>query len=74
MIPEDSLFDWGMENRGAGGKGRLGLPPYFEDGVPGLGLPLRSAGSYGISDAGGLDESEPALDRDDFDGDVRFGM
>lgn len=31
--------------RGAGGKGRLGLPPYLVDGVPGLGMPFRSAGS-----------------------------
>lgn len=33
------------ENSGAGGKGLRGLPPYSEDGVPGLGLPLISAGS-----------------------------
>jgi hypothetical protein len=36
----------GPENNGAGGKGRLGLPPYLELGVPGLGLPFRSARSY----------------------------
>jgi len=32
-------------NRGAGGSGLLGLPPYLEEGVPGLGAPFRSAGS-----------------------------
>lgn len=39
-------------NSGAGGKGRLGLPPYLLDGVPGLGEPLMSAGSYGTVEAG----------------------
>lgn len=38
--------DADLENRGAGGKGLRGLPPYCVDGVPGLGLPLRSARSY----------------------------
>lgn len=44
-------------NRGAGGSGRRGLPPYCDDGVPGLGLPLMSAGSYDMFDGGGLDQS-----------------
>lgn len=35
----------GPEKRGAGGRGRLGLPPYLDDGVPGLGSPSRSTGS-----------------------------
>ena len=42
------------ENRGAGGRGRLGLPPYLDEGVPGLGLPLISAGSYAKFAGGGL--------------------
>ena len=33
------------EKSGAGGRGLLGLPPYCDEGVPGLGLPLISAGS-----------------------------
>ena len=43
------------ENNGAGGSGRLGLPGllYREDGVPGLGLPFKSDGSYDADDAGG---------------------
>lgn len=44
-------------NNGAGGNGRLGLPgrppPYRDEGVPGRGLPLMSAGSYETDDAGG---------------------
>ena len=36
---------WGPENKGAGGSGLVGLPPYFEEGVPGRGLPLMSTGS-----------------------------
>lgn len=36
----------GAANNGAGGNGRLGLPPYLVLGVPGRGLPLRSARSY----------------------------
>ena len=43
---------------GAGGRGRRGLPPYWEDGVPGRGLPLISAGSYGTVGGGGRDQSE----------------
>lgn len=38
---------------GAGGNGLLGEPPYCDDGVPGRGVPLMSAGSYGTVDAGG---------------------
>jgi hypothetical protein len=45
-------------NRGAGGKGLLGLPPYCDDGVPGRGLPLISAGSYETVEAGGLFQSD----------------
>lgn len=41
------------ENRGAGGKGRRGLPPYLDEGVPGLGLPLRSDGSNETLGGGG---------------------
>lgn len=37
--------DFDPAKRGAGGRGRRGLPPYFELGVPGRGLPLRSEGS-----------------------------
>lgn len=36
----------GAANNGAGGNGRLGLPPYLVLGVPGRGLPLISARSY----------------------------
>ena len=51
------------ENKGAGGSGRFGLPPYLaEDGVPGRGLPFRSAGSYGVVVAGGRVRSDPPLD------------
>jgi hypothetical protein len=48
----------GPEKRGAGGSGRLGLPPYREEGVPGLGLPFRSAGSNCRFAGGGLPNSE----------------
>lgn len=41
-------------NSGCGGRGRLGEPPYCDDGVPGLGLPLMSAGSNGTLLGGGL--------------------
>jgi hypothetical protein len=47
-----------VAKRGAGGRGRRGLPPYLEDGVPGRGLPLISAGSYGTLEGGGRDQSE----------------
>ena len=50
------------ENSGAGGSGRLGLPPYRELGVPGRGLPLMSARSYcefdALGGAGGRAQSE----------------
>ena len=52
----------GPEKRGAGGNGLLGLPPYLEDGVPGLGLPLRSAGSKDRFEGGGLLYSEEPLE------------
>jgi hypothetical protein len=49
------VVDRGPVNNGAGGNGRLGLPPYLELGVPGRGLPLRSARSYcGLNTDGGL--------------------
>lgn len=51
-----------FENRGAGGSGLLGLPPYCDDGVPGLGLPLMSAGSYWGAFGGGLDQSIECLE------------
>jgi len=54
----------GAENSGAGGNGRLGLPPYRVLGVPGRGLPLRSARSYCELETegglGGLVQSERA--------------
>jgi hypothetical protein len=43
----------GPENNGAGGSGLRGLPPYCEEGVPGRGLPLRSAGSNWTFAGGG---------------------
>ena len=52
----------GPENRGAGGNGRLGLPPYRLEGVPGLGVPLRSAGSNDKLEGGGLLNSEDPLE------------
>ena len=59
-----------LENKGAGGSGLLGLPPYCEDGVPGLGLPLISAGSYETVDGGGRDQStEPPLGVNGLNGD-----
>jgi hypothetical protein len=59
------------ENRGAGGRGLLGLPPYLDEGVPGLGAPLRSTGSNCAS-GGGLPRSEDTREGDhDRVGDVR---
>ena len=55
---EGLLAACGPENSGAGGKGRFGLLLYLEEGVPGRGLPLRSAGSYGMSAGGGRDTSD----------------
>lgn len=52
----------GFENSGAGGSGLLGLPPYCEDGVPGRGLPFRSAGSYCGAFGGGRVQSTDVLD------------
>ena len=55
----------GPENRGAGGSGRRGLPPYLDDGVPGLGLPLRSAGSNCRFVGGGLlNSADPLVSQD----------
>lgn len=42
---------------GAGGSGRFGLPPYSDEGVPGRGEPLSSAGSYGMFIDGGRIQS-----------------
>jgi hypothetical protein len=42
---------------GAGGKGLRGLPPYAEEGVPGRGLPFKSAGSYEATDGVGRVQS-----------------
>lgn len=47
-----------LEKSGAGGSGRLGLPPYLEDGVPGLGLPFKSEGSNDKFVGGGRENSE----------------
>jgi hypothetical protein len=64
----------GTENRGAGGNGRLGLPPYRDEGVPGRGLPFRSAGSYWIDDGGRFPASDPTRGGDhDLVGDARPG-
>ena len=54
-----SIVDRGAvaANSGAGGRGLRGLPPYRDDGVPGRGLPLISAGSYARFDGGGLVQS-----------------
>ena len=51
-------------NNGAGGSGRRGLPPYFDDGVPGRGLPFRSAGSYTTLADGGRVQSDGSLSGD----------
>ena len=56
------LFGAAPENNGAGGSGLRGLPPYFEEGVPGRGLPLMSGGSYTTLDGGGLVQSDEPLD------------
>ena len=53
VISFECRDDADAANKGAGGSGRLGLPPYFDDGVPGLGLPFISAGSYAASTGGG---------------------
>ena len=74
ILGEDRLAAGGPENSGAGGSGRLGLPLYFEDGVPGLGLPLISADSYGISEGGGRESSDEVRDMVDREGEVRFGI
>lgn len=55
----------GPENSGAGGSGLRGLPPYFEDGVPGRGLPCRSTGSYAMFDGGGREDSDDVRERTD---------
>lgn len=57
-------------NRGAGGSGRFGLwlPPYREDGVPGLGLPWICSGSKETLEAGGLGHSLPTAEVPTADG------
>lgn len=49
---------------GAGGRGRfgLGLPPYLDDGVPGLGLPCMCSGSNETLEAGGRGHSLPTAE------------
>ena len=42
--------------------------------MPGRGLPLRSTGSYAISEGGGRDVSEEVRERLDLVGELRFGM
>ncbi len=50
---------------GAGGNGRRGLPPYLDEGVPGLGLPLISGGSNCTFAGGGLLNSfDPLVSQD----------
>jgi hypothetical protein len=57
------LIDGGLlAKSGAGGSGRLGLPPYNDEGVPGRGAPFISAGSYGTNDGGALCRSPPACE------------
>lgn len=52
-------------NSGAGGSGRRGLPPYLDEGVPGLGLPLISGGSNCTFAGGGLLNSlDPLVSQD----------
>lgn len=72
---DERLVACGPEKRGAGGSGRLGLP-YLEEGVPGLGLPLMSAGSYGMFDGGGREDSDEVRDNvyDDRGGEALAGM
>jgi hypothetical protein len=66
-------------NSGAGGSGLRGLPPYTDDGVPGRGLPFRSAGSYEATDGVGRGQSVDARDGvegrmgDDLSGDRCLG-
>ena len=60
-VSEEFCSSAAPEKSGAGGRGRRGLPPYLDDGVPGRGLPLISAGSYETVDAGGRGQSEEPL-------------
>ena len=63
MNEERDLF--APENSGAGGNGRRGLPPYLDDGVPGLGLPFISGGSNCTPAGGGrLNSFEPLVSHD----------
>lgn len=67
--------DRGPANKGAGGSGRTVDPLYFDEGVPGRGLPLMSAGSYGILDGGGRTVSEDIREGDNVRvGELRRGM
>lgn len=62
MSADGREFACGPAKSGAGGSGRFGLPPYLDEGVPGRGLPLRSARSYDMGDGGGRESSEEFLD------------
>lgn len=68
--PDDLAPACDPENKGAGGSGLFGLLPYFDEGVPGLGLPLRSTVSYGMSEGGGREESEEVREIVDREGEV----
>jgi hypothetical protein len=62
VASSDCVLDPPAAKSGAGGKGLRGLPPYAEDGVPGRGLPFRSAGSYEATDGVGRDQSADACE------------
>lgn len=70
---DDVVVPPALEKRGAGGSGLFGLPPYFEDGVPGLGDPFRSAGSYGMFDGGGRGDRDERDESREGDHDERVG-
>lgn len=71
---KERLAACGPEKSGAGGRGRFGLLLYLEEGDPGRGLPLISAGSYEISEGGGRDDSDEVLDNKDRVGELLAGM
>jgi hypothetical protein len=54
----------GQEKRGTGGKGRLRLPLYLDEGLPVLELPSTSAGLNCKFNAGGLVNPEEPLESD----------
>jgi hypothetical protein len=51
-------------NKGAGGRGLLGEPPYLLDGVPGLGAPFISEGSNERFGGGLLNSPEPLVSQE----------